>query len=375
MKFRALVCAVAVILLAGCSPKIDVGQATLQTIDGAITKLTNNSADWQRTLRETLDELPEKAEAFTRVELNDLLGRGIAASGSEVRCIVDFVGKRVLQGLTRIRARLLHQEVPPREPTFCGVNPPLISMADRAADPSRIQAVHLHGYDFDTEPAMQVLLTDNGVVTDVTGSHLTRQTHYQMVLNLGGNGVQLTPTSQRLSLAWNGRTLVDVPVVQPGIPQCRTRVVPLDNIGTHEARAVLQSGDREFGTNQPYVSAGVALINRDTHVTATLWIRAWEANGGDTVGAGSAVFNLHSAPSGWRVLRITTPDKDEIDTYHDTTWEEDIRKRGGNLPVATFHLWGDTHGADVEPGRDDGTRVIADFRRVVVEEIETGNCR
>jgi hypothetical protein len=48
--------------------------------------------------------------------------------------------------------------------------------------------------------------------------------------------------------------------------------------------------------------------------------------------------------------------------------------RAGDRPVARYHIWGDTHGWDVEPDRDDGTRVVTDFRRVVIEEIETGDC-
>jgi hypothetical protein len=376
MRIRAWAgVALVVGLLAGCAPKVDVGSATLTTIDSAITKLTDNSADWQRTLRETIGQLPKDAESFVRVELNDLLGRGVAAAGSEIRCVIDFVGRRVLQGLTRVRASLLHQPVPPREPTFCGVNPPLISMADRNTDPNRVQAVHLHGYDFDTDPAMQVLLTDNGAVSDVTGDNLTRQTHYQMVLNIGGNGVRLTPTSQRLSLSWNGRSMVDIPVIQPGIPPCDTRLVNLDNIGTHETRAGLLRGDAEFGTNQPWVSAGITLTNHDSHITASLTIRAEEARGGDTLSAGTSVFNIHSAQSGWRVLRIVTPVSDEVPFYHDKTHEVDVFPRGGDVPVRTFEIWGDTPGDDVEPDRADGTRVVASFRRVVIEEIQTKDCR
>ena len=368
------------LVVVGCGGvSVGADDQTRALIDDAISKLTNQSSDWQRIVTETRDKLPKDAQSFVRTELATVLDRSVRAAGSEVRCIIDFIGQRVLDDLQRLRALLLHQEPPPRWPTICGVNPSLVRMSERNADPSRFEAVEIHGYNFDSQPSPQVLLTDNNVVSDVTMngsvSNLTYQSHYQMTLNLGGNGVKLSATSQVIALAWNGTRLSEIPVIQPEPPPCPTRIVNLDNIGIHEARAALDSGDPEFGTNGPLVSAGVTLTNRESHVDAELWIRAEERNNGDTVGWGRTTFSIHSAPSNWRILRIVTPTSDTIPSYHDTTWEVDVRLKGGDGPVSVYELWGDTHGWDVEPDRDDGTRVRAHFRRVAVEEVRTKDCK
>jgi hypothetical protein len=369
------------LLAAGCGGGLKAGadEETRQVLDDAITQLANQSKDWQRVLTDTRDKLPKEAQSFVRVELNDLVSKTVQAAGSEVRCIVDFLGQRALEGLLRLRAQLLGQEAPPRQPIVCGVTPSLVRMAERNQDPSRFEAVQVYGYNFDTQPTMQILLTDNNIVRDVTKtgtvSNLTYQTHYQMTLNLGGNGVKLTATSQVIALAWNGARVTEIPIVQPEPPPCRVDTVYLDDIGEREVRARLVAGDAEFGVNRPWVTAGVNLTNRESHVDARLWIDAVEARNGDTHGYGDGVFTIYSAPSNWRVLRIVTPTSDSIDTYRDETWEVDPFDRAGNGPVSRFDVWGDTDGADVEPNRDDGTRVHANFRRVQLEIVQTANCR
>ncbi|GLI01040.1 hypothetical protein [Phytohabitans aurantiacus] len=368
-------------LLGGCGARVDVGAETRRLLDDAITKLTNQSGDWRQVMETTVQKLPKDAQSLVRTELNDLLSRSISAAGSEIRCVIDFVGQRALHGLIRLRAQLLGQEAPLIRPTFCSGTPDNIPMADFNANPSRFPSIQVHGYDLDTQPEMQVLLTDNdGTVSDVTRSpsgtsRLSHQGHYKIVISLGANGVRLSATSQQISIVWNGgERKWEIPVSQPNNPPCRIRDVFLDSIGIKEVRASLDTGDPEFGVNRPLVSAGANLTNRGSHVDAEVWIQATEANNGDTAGSGRSIFTIHSAPTGWRVHRIVTPSSDTIDTYRDTTWEVDERLRPGNGPVSLFQLWGDTHGWDVEPERQDGTRVVAHFRRVHLEEIQATDC-
>lgn len=367
----------AAVLLTGCIG-VEAGAETRTLINKAVGDITNQSADWRQVLERTINDLPKDVQSTVRNELNSLLQRGIAAAGAEGRCDIDFIGDRVLQGLIRIRAGLLGQESPVREPKLCSADPTLIPMAEFEADPSRFPSINLYGYDFDVQPDMQVLLTENGVVTDVTRDrngvkHLNLQGHYRMVLNLGPNGVRLTRQSQKISVVWDGKPLAEIPVNQSR-PRCVVRSHPIDGIGTSVVRARLLAGDPEFGTNQPHVDAGVRLMNQGTHVDAEVWIDAVEARNGDTHGSGRSVFTIYSPPDGWKVHRIVTPDSDSIGYYHDTDWEMDPFVRAGAGPVALFRVWGDTHGWDVEPDREDGTRVEADFRRVTIEEIQTKDC-
>jgi hypothetical protein len=285
------------------------------SLEDAIVDITNQSADWQQILDETLANLPGEAKSFVRVELSSIVQRSISAAGSEVRCVVDFLHTRVVEDLRYLLTVVSHRPPPLRTAVVCGVSPSLIRMSERNADPSRFEAVEIFGYNFDRGEVALLLLTENSVVHDVTHtngvSNVTVQHHHQMMINLGANGVKLTPTSQLLALVWDSNRLSEIPIIQPEPSPCRIRRQNLDTIGSHEVRAQLLAGDREFGTNQPLVSAGVTLTNSESHVDAKHWIRA-EANGGDTVGFGSETFSIHSADRGWRVLRIVTPAVDEV---------------------------------------------------------------
>lgn len=358
--------------MVGCGAK-DALEPTNKVIDEAIVKMTQQSGDWKSVLQETMEKLPKDAQSFVRVELQNTLDRSVAAAGSEVRCVIDFVGERTRQTLIRLKARLLGQAAEPRRPVFCSVVPPMISMADRTADPNRIQVVELYGYDFDAEPPMQVMLSNNNQTVEVNPNTLTRQTHYHLTLNLGANGVPLGRDSQMITVRWNGASVSQIPVVQPHTPKCRTQVVPVDNVGTRLVRAVREQGDLEFWGRGPTVEAGARLSNREAFVEAEVWITAIETSGGDnTIGRGKEVFTVYSAPPGWKVLHLVTPAEDII-TYTDTNWEKDDHPRGGNGPVRLFETWGDTHGNDLnEP---EGARVLAYFNRIQVEIVETTNCQ
>jgi hypothetical protein len=72
---------------------------------------------------------------------------------------------------------------------------------DRSLIPTRLNRLEFYGYYFDTTQ-IQVLLDNSGGTVDESGK-LARPTHYHLTLNLGGNGVQIGPTSQRLRLRWN----------------------------------------------------------------------------------------------------------------------------------------------------------------------------
>src|SRR5690606_17636602 len=126
-----------------------------------------------------------------------------------------FIGVRVRQALIRLRARLLHQPIPPVEPALCAVVPGAIDMA---LEPNRRTKLEFFGYDFDTTPIKVTLHNTDGTV-DVSDD-LDRTTHYHMTLNLGANGVPLSSKSNRITLEWEGKVISSIAVIQPETPVC-----------------------------------------------------------------------------------------------------------------------------------------------------------
>ena len=65
--------------------------------------------------------------------------------------------------------------------------------------PDKRDKVDITGYDFDNQPNLKLFLYSNGQRIDVT-QYINRLTHYQIVLNLGNNGVVLNNQSDRITL-------------------------------------------------------------------------------------------------------------------------------------------------------------------------------
>ncbi|HEY3080087.1 MAG TPA: hypothetical protein VGM69_09290, partial [Chloroflexota bacterium] len=275
-----------------------VGQTdkAIATLDDAIRALENASADWQQILQDTVAGLEQAGQRTIRDEVSDLLNRGIGAAGSEFRCNADFVRNRMRQELMRIKARLLGGDLPVLEPVFCDVVPLAI---DRARVPASLNRVDFFGYDLDKQGLQVLLVRANGSSTDVT-DRLDRPTHYHMTLNLGANGAQLGPDSQRFLMKWQDRELGTIGIIQPTTPVCQARRItfspnPVTFVPPHT------KGDREFNGHGPNVGVGVTLLNRRTHVEAKIEMTATETRSDWTTASGSVVERIYPGESGWEV--------------------------------------------------------------------------
>ncbi|HEX5415569.1 MAG TPA: hypothetical protein VFZ25_07875, partial [Chloroflexota bacterium] len=229
-----------------------------------ISSLDNASADWQQVLSQTRDKLVADGQSTIANEVDTELKRAVATTGSEIRCNVDFLRVRVQQSLIRIRASLLGQPVDPPEPALCDVVPLAV---DVSLIPSRLNHLEFYGYDFDTTP-IQVLL-DNGSSSVDVSSSLAKPTHYHMTLNLGGNGVNFGPTSQKLRLRWNNKDISTISVIQPATPTCQSKIVSF----THPPMTLLPPhtrGDADFSGHGPKVDASVSLTNASDHVNVKI---------------------------------------------------------------------------------------------------------
>ena len=60
-------------------------QTVTNSIDGAVGTLGDASSDWQSVLGELKRDLPADVQSTVTNEVNNLLTRAVAASGSEIR--------------------------------------------------------------------------------------------------------------------------------------------------------------------------------------------------------------------------------------------------------------------------------------------------
>ncbi len=350
-------------------------ERTTRILDEAIVGIQNNSSDWQNVLRETEDKLVEETQSTIRNEVSDLLYRGIAASGAEIRCDIDFVAGRVLLGLKRIKAELIGGEVPPLEPQLCSVVPLAIDQSLIAQ--GRLNRLEFYGYDLDAGE-LQVLLQDGDRLVDIS-QMLNRPTHYHLTLTLGGStGVPLTATSQRIILMWAGTALSTISVIQPATPLCKKRLV------THQPSAlqfippkVDNGADSDFFGAGPEVRARVQLLNKGTAVSAELFMSAKETWRDWTWVQGSRIDQVYLPEPGWRVTSMLVPSSDDGScppyatcfSYTDTDTAADIFSVG-NGPVQRLEFVGD------EIRNEAGTRtgMTVTFNPLRFELSEIGDC-
>jgi hypothetical protein len=152
----------------------------------------------------------------------------------------------VRQDLLRLRADLLNEDYPDKEPFFCSCDPAGI---DASLVPDRLPFLDIYGYDFD-EADIRVLL-DNGdnMLLDVS-NELDDPSHYQLTLNLGSNGVPITTASERIIIIWDGEVQHSVGISQPDpgdpeLPSC----VWLDYVSEETSYARCPSGFAVKGLN------------------------------------------------------------------------------------------------------------------------------
>src|SRR4029077_717530 len=86
-----------------------------------------------------------------------------------------------------------------------------------------IKTLEIYGYDLDTQPLELYLVNDDGSFQDVS-SALSRRTQYHLTVDLGPNGVKLSPQSQMLSVAWSHILRYSVSLIQPATALCQPQI-------------------------------------------------------------------------------------------------------------------------------------------------------
>lgn len=202
----------------GLDVEVEVGQRTLATLDKAINTLGNESANWQQVLQETRDKLVDSANSSIKNEVTNLINNGIAATGIEVRCNVDFMRNRTRQELVHLRNKLAQKlgvSLLPEsslEPGLCQVTP---SSIDLNLTPERRSELKLAGYDFN-KSTVSVLLLNADKEIDVT-SKLAQPTKYLLTLNLSpANGINFSRESNKVLVktTQGGKLISEINIIQ-----------------------------------------------------------------------------------------------------------------------------------------------------------------
>lgn len=336
-------------------------------IDDAITKISIESQSWQSTLTDLESKLVGDAQSTIRTEVQQLANRTIAATGVELRCTTDFLGSRVIQGLQRIKAEILHQPIPARIPVFCQVIPSDIRMS---LSQDRRDKIDITGYDFDNQPTLRLFLYANGTKRDVT-QYINRLTHYQIILNLGNNGLVLDRNSNRITLENNGIELSSIPVIQPQIPNCVVEDVETDDGMKITFVPPHTRGDTDFFGHGPRVNCDVNVYVEGNAVKARVYMKAQETAWDDTTAEGFSIYTLYTAPSNRKIESIVSDNTTSL-TYLDATLENDYFNQGNGELVKRFVFTGDTSWGG-EAGTK--TKVEVNFNRIKLRLKEIGNCQ
>ena len=364
-KFFAIVLILAIsssLLLAGCGLIESTQDKTNAALDGAIRKLEQDSSSWRVVLQELESKLTKSAQSTIRTEVNNTLLRAEAAAGTQIKCIIDFIGDRVLEDLKKVRAGLTGEQVV-REPKSCQVVPPAVDMS---LEPSRRNLITLDGYNFDTMNGIQVFLVNTSNLKIDVSEKLKIPTHYQMTLNLGSNGVPLGADSDFLILSSGQKTISTISIIQPDVPACQVKTESFSP-GPRTFIPPHTNGDKEF-FGDVKINVEVTIRIETSKVFGHLHMKAEQPKDDHTTAEGDDdwLFN-YVVPQGWELSKILTPTQDTYE-YEDKDWEDDTVSRGGLID--RYEFVGDTN--TDEAGTK--TKVTMYFGTIQVQIVQTSNC-
>jgi hypothetical protein len=333
-----LICIVCITGLCGCIGELKT------SIDDAITKIEKTSDDWEAIMNELVRELnriPGQVSSIIKVDVQNLLDRGIASAGEEFRCNADIIGLRMADALKRIaNDKIYHSEyyqVDPLLPVVCHAIPDAL---DRTLIPDRLNELAYSGQDFDLDCIKLYLQKSDTTLVDIT-DFLSVTTHYHITVNLGLNGVMLDKDSDKIILKCGDVELSTVPVIQG------TTDYTIPETTLPQYYPPLVEGDREFDGNGPHVIVNVDLVVSAAAIECTLYMRARETQSDWSTAEGSQRTLIYEAPPGYYIKDVLIPTSDSLD-YTDSNHSMDYFARGASGLVKSYTAYGDRSGDDIE---------------------------
>jgi hypothetical protein len=218
--------------ISGCGMKqevTDTRNSGIATLDQAIQKMGGQADNGINLLKETRDILIKEGQSTLANEVSNVISRATSDVGIEGRCSVDFLRDRSKEELKKLRATLTKEKLE-LKPVFCKPTP---SSIDMNLSSERRNLIEISGYNFKKEDIKVWLLTNETTnagawsgkdqkKVDVS-SHLGRSSDYLLTLNLGSNGVVLTPDSQKIIFELPNTNEYEVVMRQPEAPPPKTQ--------------------------------------------------------------------------------------------------------------------------------------------------------
>lgn len=330
-----------------------------RAINNAVAELNQNSSEWQDVMQDLINELggiDDGLASLISTEVQNLLERGVAVVGAELRCNVDFIGNRMLYALLRLKREYLDAayEPPALVPYVCEAAP---STLDRFDIPDHVDTLEFFGYDFDLSGVMLYVEKSNGTRENVT-EYLVKPTHYQMTVDLGPEGLSLTSQDDKFVLIY-GFSELSLVKIQQGTtdivttsPGSRTFIPPRTN------------GD-EYFKGSPEITCRVDLdiINYNTQIRSTIYMKAEESSSDQTTAEGTDTHIIYTAPAGKEIREICCVTYDYLPVYTDTDKTTDYFERGSGGPVERYEIVGQADGTDAGTN----TQVVVEYNTIPVE--------
>ena len=276
------------------------------TLDNGIARLEVNSSDWQAVLSDTSESLSGELRETVRADVDQLLQRGLGASGSEILCVVDSVPKRMLNGLKAIKAKLQKKDVPLVNPTLCQSVPDKIDLNNA---PQTRNVITFYGYDIlDSSRLSARLQKDDGTTISLV-NRVQRVTDYQFSVNLSDTADPILSQHFQLTVNFEDtnqtKVLSELPILQAQVKQPEEKVItttppPLSYMPKHTG------GDREYKRNGPHVTVGVKVHHDKTKAYIDICMRAIETKEDWTEARGcKEPKEFYTAPPGWHIVGLT----------------------------------------------------------------------
>lgn len=349
--------ALAAAALAAC-PDVDRGLTAVEEleadIDRAISTISNDNTRWRSTLQQLAADVPAEVQSTVRVELQQLADRSVATAGTEIRCNVDFLAHRTIQGLGRIKALLHGGEPSPLPPEVCQASPAILDMN---LDRSRRVDVSISGYDMDHTDAegnrlrfVYVSDAQGGRTLPFPEARTGRTHHYLITLDASGTDFDRFVYSNQVNkirAEWGGGVEPPEILVTRWEPQVRRdTAVPL---GSFDFMPPHTRGDRDFDTDDDdptavRLAAETKLEGR--RVLVRVYMRAHERRPDHTTVRGWSPWKVaYEAPAGWRIRSVGRLGRASTSFTATTHSKSTLRLPQGEI-ADRFEAWVDRRGDD-----------------------------
>lgn len=352
--------------------------SSIAVVEKALGDISANAGNFESILEEAIGEV---SDSGIKADLQDALNKAIVTTSTELKCDIQFTGDYLEKRLQIILAKLKKTTPPAAKPRVCTVIPSSIDM-NRPAN-SRNQ-VMVTGYFLSEDfSRYQLQLYNSGSFpVDVT-RHLSTNTDFKLVANLGSNGIQLNNRSNKLVLKWNNQLISEIQVIQPVIEPCKLRERNLTGLSkmvlVPEHKKLLgvnvSKGDKEFAGNGPCVRGWVQLSTKNSgrELWATAFVQMWEcpddlnkSKHDYTYGDIKKSIKLTTADNGWYFKSIKDNRKDNFE-FIDTDGHPNTI--AGEGPVHNYKIIGDTSGSDIGE-----SRVEITFKSIAVTLEQLRDC-